>query len=629
MWWFLGIIITLLILGALGGYRLRIRSIENRNRALEKQVEERTHALATLNTISEVVNRSLDLAEILNAALDKTIEVMRMEGGLAYRLEEADGGTSDGPLLRLMAHRGVSDEYTNIVRVLPLNATLIGETVKTGRPDVRLVNNHPNPQIRKAIEQAGVRLAINVPLLVQGKLVGALTLATWELREITQEELSLLMVISQQIGMAVVNARLYEQAEQRTHVLERHSRVAESLRDIVNKINSNASVDDVLDFIVAQADVLSETNFVALWLLQSKQGPFQLHSIRGEFPEAMRTLKLDIDEGMLGLAVKERRNIYFQDMSRVRYATEQAGIDHNHPVYMTEPNQGVLAQVIEAFKAIMVVPLLTQNGAYGALEFFYPTPRVFKQDEITLASAFAEQASLAIENAMLREECARAAILSERNRLARELHDSVTQLLYSVTLYSEAAAETLASGEIKTAMEHLRDLRDTAQEALREMRLLIYELHRPALEQRCLSRAIQARLDAVEGRGGMHAELLVEGDEQISPQIQEELYNIAHEALNNALKHAQANSVQVHLRFGDAETEMEISDDGVGFEPSMDGTGGGFGIPGMMERAQKLGGTMKIESAPGAGTRVIARVPVVSRESASRTSLGSGEKEME
>jgi signal transduction histidine kinase len=628
-WWFFRIIGLALIAGSIGGYRLRLRDVEARNRALTKQVEQRTLELATLNTISEVVNRSLDLTEILNAALDKTIEAMRMDGGLAYRLEEIDSGTTDGPILRLLAHRGVSDEYINLVKVLPLRSTFIAETVTTGKPDVRLINNHPNPVIRKAIEQAKVRLAINVPLLVQGKLVGAFTLASWEMREITPEELSLLTAISQHVGMAMVNAQLYEKAEQRTRELEQRSRVAESLRDIVNKINSNASVDEVLDFIVAQADILSDTKFVALWLLQSEQGPFRLHSYRGEFPEAMLKLQMEIDEGMLGLAVKERRNVYYQDMSQVHYAFGRSGIDDRHPLYMIEPKQAILSEVLEVFKAIMVVPLLTQTGAYGALEFFYPTPREFTRDEITLASTFAEQASLAIENAMLREQSAQAAILSERSRLARELHDSVTQLLYSVTLYAEAAAELLSAGDTHTASDHLRELRDTAQEALREMRLLIFELHRPTLREGGLANALQARLDAVETRGGLHAQLMIEGDEKLPHQVQAELYNIAHEALNNVLKHAHAKDVQIRLWFGDNMTEMEISDDGVGFEFTEDRIGGGFGIPGMQERSQKIGGALQITSAPGKGTTILTRVPLNPHEHPGQLESGLPQKKTE
>jgi NarL family two-component system sensor histidine kinase LiaS len=112
----------------------------------------------------------------------------------------------------------------------------------------------------------------------------------------------------------------------------------------------------------------------------------------------------------------------------------------------------------------------------------------------------------------------------------------------------------------------------------------------------------------------VHAELKVEGSEKkISRQIQTELYNIAHEALNNALKHAHANSVQVYLRFADDLTEMEISDDGKGFEPASNGMTGGFGIPGMQERAKKIGGTLQIVSAPEKGTRIIVKVPLVEK----------------
>jgi signal transduction histidine kinase len=133
----------------------------------------------------------------------------------------------------------------------------------------------------------------------------------------------------------------------------------------------------------------------------------------------------------------------------------------------------------------------------------------------------------------------------------------------------------------------------------------------------------------VERRGGMHAELLSEGHEQISLPVQAELYNIAQEALNNALKHARANSVRIHLRFGDAETEMEISDDGVGFEPVVDHMGGGFGIPGMKERSQKIGGTLQIDSAPGKGTRVIVLVPVNPLERSNQKGSGSPQGERE
>jgi signal transduction histidine kinase len=167
----------------------------------------------------------------------------------------------------------------------------------------------------------------------------------------------------------------------------------------------------------------------------------------------------------------------------------------------------------------------------------------------------------------------------------------------------------MTAGQAAEAAEYLRDARDTAQEALREMRLMIYQLRPPVLEKGGLAVALQVRLDAVERRGGIHAELIVEGEDRLLPGIQAELHQIAQEALNNALKHAHARKVQVRLHFGDAATRLEVQDDGVGFELTAAQAGGGMGLPGMVERAQKIGARLEIQAAPGQGTKVLVEVP--------------------
>jgi signal transduction histidine kinase len=204
------------------------------------------------------------------------------------------------------------------------------------------------------------------------------------------------------------------------------------------------------------------------------------------------------------------------------------------------------------------------------------------------------------------------AITEERNRLARELHDSVTQALYGVTLYSEAAAGHLALGHTDRAAEHLQELQDTAQEALAEMRLLIFELRPPILEELGLVAALQARLQAVEGRAGLRTEFKTNLEERLPPDVEEGLYRIALEALNNALKHAQARSIKVQLRQDElrrtepVRATMEIVDDGVGFDLATACERGGMGLSAMEERAAELGGRLTVESAPGSGTRIMA-----------------------
>ena len=153
------------------------------------------------------------------------------------------------------------------------------------------------------------------------------------------------------------------------------------------------------------------------------------------------------------------------------------------------------------------------------------------------------------------------------------------------------------------AADHLHELRDTAREALQEMRLLIFELRPSALEHNGLAAALQARLEAVEIRGGMEGELHVSGEDHLSPDLQDELYHIAQEALNNTLKHARAKRVDVYLSFSETGVKLQICDDGTGFDPANPGRGG-LGLAGMRERAQRIGAELVVESTIGQGTRV-------------------------
>ncbi|HEY8599814.1 MAG TPA: histidine kinase [Thermomicrobiales bacterium] len=198
----------------------------------------------------------------------------------------------------------------------------------------------------------------------------------------------------------------------------------------------------------------------------------------------------------------------------------------------------------------------------------------------------------------------------ERQRLARELHDSVTQSLYGITLYSTAATRQLAAGDLATARDSLAEIGATAQEALAELRLLIFELRPPILAEAGLIAALQARLDAVEGRiGTLKTRLDAPATLELPPAIEESLYRIAQEALNNTLKHAHARQVTVALQQDATTTRLRIGDDGVGFDPHADAGHGGLGLRGIAERAALLGARLDVTSAPDRGTAITVEVP--------------------
>ena len=258
----------------------------------------------------------------------------------------------------------------------------------------------------------------------------------------------------------------------------------------------------------------------------------------------------------------------------------------------------------EGLQTVISVPLIAQGRAVGAIDMGIGVLRPVAPEELSLLAAIGQQIGVAIENARLYEQAQQLAVVEERNRLARDLHDSVIQALYGVALCAEAAARQLLSGETNLAADHLREIRATAQEASREMRLLVFELRPPILQRDGLAAVLQARLEAVEGRDGLETEFIWQGDGRLPPEVEEGLYRVAQEALNNALKHAQASSVIVSLQQNGRVVTLEIIDNGAGFDPISARERGGFGLRGMEERAARLGGELTIQSRPGEGTKV-------------------------
>jgi signal transduction histidine kinase len=178
-----------------------------------------------------------------------------------------------------------------------------------------------------------------------------------------------------------------------------------------------------------------------------------------------------------------------------------------------------------------------------------------------------------------------------------------------MTLLAEAGQRLLRTGDTARLEAYVRRLGEMSHQSLKEMRLLVYELRPPVLEQHGLLGALQQRIDAVEARSGVDARLLVEGMGTIPQAMEENLYRIAQQALNNALKHAAATSLTLRLRAKDGHLVLEITDDGRGFDPEAAGDGAGQGLVSMRERAAQLGGTLAVTSVPGRGTTIAVRAP--------------------
>jgi len=256
---------------------------------------------------------------------------------------------------------------------------------------------------------------------------------------------------------------------------------------------------------------------------------------------------------------------------------------------------------------VVSVPLIYRNQAIGALNVFYPRGKSPSEAEIAFLTVIADQAAVAAENARLFEEARQKAVLEERQRLARELHDSVSQALYGIALGARTA-RTLVDRDPAQAGEPLDYVLSLAEAALAEMRALIFELRPEALETEGLVAALTKQMESARARHGLEVTAEWCDEPDLPYEVKEAVYRIAQESLNNIVKHAQARRVDLRLSCGADEIVLEIVDDGVGFA-SEEAFPGHLGLRSMRERAMRLGGTLQVESAQSQGTRIRAYIP--------------------
>lgn len=256
------------------------------------------------------------------------------------------------------------------------------------------------------------------------------------------------------------------------------------------------------------------------------------------------------------------------------------------------------------------IPLIIRDQVMGLLSLTYSEPGFYTQRHARVAMTIANQVAIAIENARLYETSQNLAVLEERHRIARELHDSVTQLLYGICLYCTATSRSLRGGNKSQVEQNLIEIKDNALQALQEMRLLILELNPPKLQKEGLVAALKASLEAIETRTGLETELITDGVYRLPRSVETQLYRIAMEALYNLVRYAQAKKVTVDLRSGDGWIWLEIRDNGVGFDVAKARNSGGMGLHSMEQRARQLKGRLEVVSQPGSGTRILVEAPV-------------------
>lgn len=372
---------------------------------------------------------------------------------------------------------------------------------------------------------------------------------------------------------------------ERTMEIERRRQMASGLSEVIRLLNTNQPLEKSLDFIVQQSVGLTSASKAAIF---ERDG--DLIYIRACYPEG-ETRPVDLSN-----PISSSARILLETTFNNRL------LIYSRLDPKTMKSETTWELVSGEYRTILCTPLVVAQEVYGGLVLYYGEDRTFTPEEITLANTLTDQASLAIANDRLKSEVQKAAVIAERNRLARDLHDAVTQTLFSTSLIAEVLPRIWEKNP-EQGQHRLKELQQLTRGALGEMRTLLMELRPSALQEADERELFQHLLDAFSGRTGVPTDFYSEGlgNCDLSEDVKLVFYRIAQEGLHNIAKHADATHVIFNFICLPASATLTITDDGKGFDEG-GVSAGHLGLAIMKERAESIGADLTLVSLPSEGT---------------------------
>lgn len=576
------------------------------NARLFEETEQHAREMGALLDVTRGVASTLDLKALAGLILDHLKTVVDYTNGT---LSIADGG-----MLRMLETRGpIPSWWLSRIRIAMETAAGVGAdagivsaadpgyadspAAAAGRFESIIVDDiwGTSDAARSFQRAAGasasaagldldpVRWAhsyLGVPVITKGRLVGLLTLQHEEPHFYTAQHERLARAVADQAGVAIENARLFEETKRRARETEALFRADEELFRTLN-------IDAVFDALVGvMVDVL-QVDKCMVSTIEDDDGRYTIRASRNIAPSSL--------ELMMRIRRRQPRRELGTITAPIIHEDASGDLPEMTPVFLAE-----------GIRSTMDIPIITSTGLRAAFSCAYTRPHDYNLDEQRLFQALAERAAVALDNAELYERSQQVASLEERQRLARELHDSVSQALYGIALGARTA-RTLLDRDPSKATQPVEYVLQLAEAGLAEMRALIFELRPESLESEGLVAAIGKHVAATQARYGIEvaSEMCDEPDAPLD--VKEAVYRIAQEALHNIVKHARATHVEVRLTRTTHDLTIEIADNGAGFDPGGDFPGH-MGLRSMRERAARAGGSLQIASTPGAGAVVTGRI---------------------
>ncbi|MBS1895729.1 MAG: GAF domain-containing sensor histidine kinase [Actinobacteria bacterium] len=526
----------------------------------------------------------LDLESVLRSVVEAAREVTGAGYAALGVLDE------EGQELERFIYLGIDDETRREIGPLPRGRGVLGELIRHPQPlRVPDVESHPHAYGFPP-GHPPMHSFLGVPVTIRGEVYGNLYMTEKaDGAEFDADDEDSARTLATWAAIAIENARLYTNLSRREAEVGRALRRAETSADIARTVGGETDVDRVLDLVVKRARALVEAHSV-LVLLRRKDR-LAVAAQAGRVGPDVEKLTIPTDDAVFQAAMQERVS--------------------QHLDQGTPPSEARLRERLGA-EAALVVPLLFRGRAVGTLVALdREAGGDFDDEDLRLLQAFAATAAIAVGTAQSVEagRLQQQVEVSEdeRRRWAQELHDGVLQSLAAVRITLAAALQ--APGEDRTdRLERAAEgTVEGLEEQITELSRLINDLRPASLERLGLPAALEALAEESSNRGDFEVATEIVFDADLTSDEERGVYRLVQEALNNVVKHAAANQVSVRVGTADGAVEIEVTDDGSGFDPS---AGPGRGLLGMRERTEMLGGSIALISAPGDGTTVRASLPL-------------------
>lgn len=569
----------------LGRLAESLNTMRKQLKASNAEMQERHQELLVLNEVAMTVSQSLDLQEVLNRALDTLTEKLGVEASF-IRLADKETGRAT-----LRASRGASEALCSELERRRSNPEFdFSSTVMKTGETYFLPCMTTDRRLDGLWERQDARSFVLTPLKNKGKVVGTLSLVSHAGQPMNDRIVVVMEAIANEIGIAIDNAQLLAEA----HLNEQE---AVTLYQLGSQVSASLALRDVLKAVAEAARKLFDADMGMVGLIDDQSEEVVLRAAAGLRAESLVGRRLP-----------------------VKSLSTAGGLMRGEPV-MTGASDGSLPVIFdealvkeENITSFLTAPLERGGQVLGLVQVMTRQQRRFLQRDAHLLMRLAHHVVVAIENAQLYRRLRYLAVLEERDRIAGEMHDHLSQTLGYMNIKTSMLDDLLIDGKVEKAREGLIELKDAAKIAYTDVREAIFNLRTPVSSGGGLMGSIREYLSEYKTYYGLDTCMDMEDEDliEINPEQAAQLLRIIQEALVNVRKHAEANKVRITCQPAGAQVCVIIEDNGRGF--ALDQIPGAdkqhFGLQIMRERAESVGGGLELDSQPGHGTRVIVRMPI-------------------